>query len=94
MVSLRGRIIPAVEPTVCFGAQMVLWAVCCAPSSCNSPTKGYLEQRMALLYSAIWNKYLGWVNCFPVSGIATGAEEQLLTRVSFTVVDFAFLSHA
>lgn len=65
---------------------MVLWAVCCAPSSCNSPTKGYLEQRMALLYSAIWNKYLGWVNCFPVSGIATGAEEQLLTRVSFSLL--------
>lgn len=65
MVSLsRVRVIPAGEPAVCFGAQMLLWALHCAHSSLNSPKKGYLELRVALAYSAVWNQYLGWVNLF------------------------------
>lgn len=39
--------------------------------------------------TSIWDG----LTCFPVSGITTGAEQQLLTRAGFIVVDFAFLSH-
>lgn len=51
MVSLSGgNVIPA-ELAICFGAQMLLCAVCCACSSRTSLMKGYLEWRMSPVYS-------------------------------------------
>lgn len=85
---LGGRVTPGGEPAVCFGARMLLWAVCCACSSSNSPMKGYLGWRMVLIYSAISNQYLGWVNLFSCQWYHNRSRRTALNKGEFHCCGF------